>query len=86
MTRDEAVAAASEKEVAASEATGCEPTNVCGLNGACQGDDLTEWRARDRDSRVAVYYYTTNEQDQVMANNDGDGSAIDWEIAGYEVN
>lgn len=45
-------------------------------------------RCQDKDGdacTLLAYYYTTNEQDQAMADSDGDGSAIDWEIAGYEI-
>ena len=87
MTREQVVAAVGEESVGKLERKNCEPTNR-----ACQSDDLCEWSAsvscEDKDGNdctLVAYYYTTNEQDQAMADACGDGSAIDWEIAGYEV-
>ena len=84
LTREQAVAIIGEAVVDAAERKNCEPTGRVGYNGACQSDDLCEWSASasgaDKDGTacsVVVYYYTTND--------DGDGSAIDWEISGYEV-
>ena len=92
MTREQALAAVSAQAVDAVERKNCEPTGRVGYNGACQGDALCEWsasvRCKDKDGNdctLAAYYYTTNEQDEVMAANSGDGSYIDWEIAGYEI-
>lgn len=92
LNRDQAIAIVGDKAVADVEAINCEPTNRVGYNGACQGDSMTEWSAsvnctdKDGDSVVlTVYYYTTNDQDQAMADAYSDGSVIDWEIAGYEV-
>ena len=92
VTREQALAVVGEQAVDAVERKNCEPTNRVGYNGACQGDDLCEWCAsvscKDKDGNectLAAYYYTTNEQDEVMAANSGDGSYIDWEIAGYEM-
>ena len=92
LTREQAVAIIGEAVVDAAERKNCEPTGRVGYNGACQSDDLCEWSASasgaDKDGTacsVVVYYYTTNEDDETMAANDGDGSAIDWEISGYEV-
>lgn len=92
LTREQAVAIVGEEAMKAVEAKNCEPTNRVGCNGACQGDELCEWSAsvacQDKDGNecsLVAYYYTTNEQDQIMAENSGDGSYIDWEIAGYEV-
>jgi len=92
LTREQAVAIVGEAAVDKAERENCEPTNRVGYNGACQNDDLCEWSAcvscEDKDGNdctLVAYYYTTNEQDQAMADAYGDGSAIDWEIAGYEV-
>ena len=92
LTRKEAVAIVGEKAVDAVEQKSCEPTGRVGYNGACQGDELCEWSASSlgKDTSgvhcsVVVYYYTNNEQDDVMAAQDGDGSAIDWAIEGYEI-
>jgi len=83
LTREQAVELVGEAAVSAAENCNCDITGRVGYNGACQGDELTEWRASA--SGVEVYYYTTNEEDKVMAENDGDGSSIDWTVAGYEV-
>lgn len=92
LTREQALEIVGEVAVDKVERENCEPTNRVGYNGACQNDDLCEWsasvRCEDRDGTkctLVAYYYTTNEQDQAMADADGDGSAIEWEIAGYEV-
>ena len=92
LTREQAVTIVGEATVDKVERENCEPTGRVGYNGACQGDALCEWSAsvscEDKDGNdctLVAYYYTTNEQDQAMADADGDGSAIDWEIAGYEV-
>lgn len=92
LTREQAVACVGEPAVRAVEAVGCQPTNRVGYNGSCQADALCEWCAsvscKDALGEACVleaYYYTTNQQDQIMAENDGDGSAINWEIHGYEV-
>ena len=69
----------------------CEPTGRVGYNGACQGDSLTEWTSyvscKDNNGdnvTLSAYYYTTNDQDQMIADT-GDGGCIDWVIEGYEV-
>lgn len=92
LTRDQAVAIVGIEAVNAVEATNCEPTNRVGYNGATQGDDLTEWSAsasaEDKDGikcTVIVYYYTTQDDDRAMSDAGGDGSVINWTIAGYEV-
>ena len=92
LTKDQAIALVGADAVAAVERQNCEPTCRVGYNGACQGDSLTEWSsavsATDSDGEqvtLLAYYYTSNEQDQAMADADGDGSAINWEIEGYEI-
>lgn len=92
LTRAQAVEIVGEAAVAKVEAKNCEPTNRVGYNGACQGDDLCEWSAgvkcedkNGTDCTLVAYYYTTNEEDQAMADAGGDGSVIDWEIDGYEI-
>lgn len=87
LTREQAISEAGEDAVKAVEAKNCEPTNRVGYNGACQGDALCEWSAGVQvgDAVLTVYYYTNNKDDEAMAAQDGDGSAIDWEIAGYEI-
>ena len=92
LTRAQAVAIVGDAAVEKLERENCEPTGRVGYNGACQHDDLCEWSAAvgcaDKDGnacRLVAYYYTTNDEDQAMADADSDGSVIDWEIAGYEV-
>lgn len=92
LNREQAVEIIGEQVVAAAESANCEPTNRVGYNGACQGDVLCEWSASASgadtagvDCTVVAYYYTTNEQDETMAAQDGDGAAIDWVISGYEI-
>jgi hypothetical protein len=91
LTREQAIEIVGLEAVAKVEDKSCEPTHRVGYNGACQGDDLTEWSAwvgcEDKggyDCTLLAYYYTTNEEDQAIADA-SDGAAIDWEIAGYEV-
>ena len=92
LSREQAVELVGNMAADAVERENCEPTNRVGYNGSCQGDDLCEWSAAvtcaDREGdrcALVAYYYTTNEQDDSMAAQDGDGSAIDWQIDGYEV-
>ena len=92
LTREQAIETVGADAVNRVDREGCEPTNRVGYNGACQGDDLTEWSAsvscKDKDGNECVllaYYYTDNDDDQAIGDADGDGSAIDWEIAGYEI-
>lgn len=91
LTREQAIETVGLDAVKKVDDKNCEPTNRVGYNGACQGDDLTEWSAgvgcEDNDGydcTLVAYYYTTNEEDQAIADA-GDACAIDWEIAGYEV-
>lgn len=91
LTREQAVAIVGETAVDAVESEDCEPTNRVGYNGACQGNDLTEWsastRCQDTDGNnvtLVAYYYTTNAQDKVIAET-GDAGFINWEIEGFEV-
>lgn len=92
LTREQAVAIVGAEAVEKVGRENCEPTGRVGYNGACQGDAFCEWAASvsatnadGDDVTLVAYYYTSNEQDEIMAANDGDGSYIDWEIAGYEV-
>ena len=81
MTREEAIKQFGEETVQIVECMCCEPTNTVGLNGECLGDEYTEWTAEHQGLRV--YYYTSNEQDRIMAEHE-DASLIDWEIDSYE--
>ena len=92
LTRAQAVAIVGEAVVEKVESKNCEPTGRVGYNGACRNDNFCEWSAtvgcEDKDGNacsLVAYYYTTNDEDQAMADADGDGSVIDWEIAGYDV-
>lgn len=88
ITREQAIELVGLDAVERVDAEHCECTNIVGYNGACQGDELTEWAADvdlPDDLTIRAYYYTTNEQDQAMTDADGDGAAIDWEISGYEI-
>ena len=91
LTVDQAIALVGSRAVEAVTGENCEPTNRVGYNGKCQGDDLTEWSASvpvvvdGVAARLYAMYYTTNEQDQLMSDADGDGSAIDWQIDHYRV-
>ena len=92
LSREEAVTIIGERAVEAAESENCEPTGRVGYNGATQGDELCEWSAsapgEDEDGAqcsVIVYYYTTNEHEREMAESDGDGSVVEWEIEGYEI-
>jgi len=91
MTKDQVVKIVGLQAVEEVERENCEPTNRVGYNGVTQGDSLTEWSAmvscKDNDGDevyLVAYYYTTNEQDEIIAET-GDGGSISWEIDGYEV-
>lgn len=90
-TREQMVEIFGEKIIDQLEHENCEPTNRSGYNGEHEGNDLTEWRSlltvkhADYDY-ISAYYYTTNEQDKIMAEHEGDGSSINWEIEGFEIN
>lgn len=90
LTRDQAIARVGQDVINDLDKINCEPTSRVGVQG--YPDDYTEWTAsiyatdtEGEDVVVVAYYYTTNEQDQIMADNDGDGSSISWEVAGYEI-
>ncbi len=85
LSREQAVELFGEKVIAKLESQNCEPTSRLQTDG----DDSIEYTASvavdhpDYDYVVA-YYYTTPEQEQIMADHDGDGSFVDWVIEGYE--
>lgn len=83
MTREQAIAAVGEEAINKLDYVNCEPTSRCNTDG----DDTIEYSASIKvgDQIVTAYYYTTPEQEQIIADHDGDGSAIDWEINGYEI-
>jgi len=88
LTRDEAIAVVGEEAISKLEGTNCEPTSRLQTDG----DDSVEWSAYIRTpdksgERVTVeaYYYLTPEQMAAMAEQSGDGSAVDWVIEGYEI-
>ena len=87
-TRDEAIRYVGEELVNKLDYLNCEPTSRCQTDG----DDSTEYSASIRGEAkdgaevvLIAYYYTTPEQEAAIAAQDGDGSAIDWEIEGYEI-
>ena len=91
LNKEQAINLVGVDALAAVERVNCEPTGRVGYNGECQGDSLTEWTAsvdcKDVDGdpvTLTAYYYTNNQQDQMIAET-GDGGFIDWEIVGYEV-
>jgi hypothetical protein len=92
-TREQAIEMVGVATVKELDAINCAPTNRVGVNGACQGDDTTEWAASLRTETIpdgiecilTAYYYTTNEQDEHMAACDGDGSSIDWVVDHYTI-
>ena len=91
LTREQAVEIVGEAAVDAAERKNCEQTGRFCYNGACQGDDWCEWRSSvdgiDKDGidcAVSVYYYTSNQQDALMAET-GDSGVNDWMIEGYAV-
>jgi hypothetical protein len=92
-TRDQAIRMVGLGSICDLEEKNCKPTNRVGVNGACQGDSLTEWSASidaqtipdGLDCVLTAYYYTTNEQDEHMAKCDGDRSSIDWVIDHFTI-
>lgn len=87
-TREQAIQYVGEEAVSKLDSVNCEPTSRCQTDG----DDSVEYRAsikaKAKDGAEVVleaYYYTTPEQEQEMAEHDGDGSYINWEIEGYEI-
>jgi hypothetical protein len=91
LNREQAIARVGERAVCDVEQWQPEPTGRVGYNGKRHGDSLCEWSASvdcddtAPDLMLMAYYYTTNEQDELISNADGDGSVINWEIAGYTV-
>jgi hypothetical protein len=91
LTREQAIAMAGQAAVDKVDAANCEPTGRCGANGICQGDDECEYSAsvtlgdNEHGDCLTAYYYVSNADERHMAANDGDGSYINWEIAGYEI-
>ena len=86
LTRDEAIAIVGEEYVTMLDNESCEQTGRL----QCDGDPDSEWSAsvsvnHDDYRTLTAYYYTTPEDEAVLADNDGDGSSINWEIDGYEL-
>lgn len=89
LNREQAVAIMGEVLVDKLDYENCEPTGRLQTDG----DDCMEYSASlggvaldDGQHRTLIaYYYTTPEQEQQIAFAGGDGSAIDWEIEGYEI-
>ncbi len=92
ITREQAIAIVGLAAVEKVEALNCEPTNRVGFNGGCQGNSLTEYSATvsaedtDGDScNLTAYYYLKKDQEDKLAEAEGDGSAIDWVIDHYSI-
>ena len=92
MNREEAIKVAGIEAVEAVEAMNCEPINMAGHNGICQGDADRAWSSEvyfldaDGDEQtLRAYYYLDNEEEDRLAKFEWDGSYIDWVIAEYEV-
>lgn len=86
LSREQVVALFGEEVISKLDAEPCEPTSRLQTDG----DDSIEYSATARVKHedytcVTAYYYITPEQNQIMFNHDGDGSAIDWEIEGYDI-
>jgi hypothetical protein len=84
MTREQAIETVGAELVSKLDSVNCEPTGRL----QCDGDDTTEYTASIKTAdggTLIAYYYTTPEQEQAISDADGDGSAIDWEIHGYEI-
>jgi len=87
LTRVQAIEVAGVEAVEAVEAINCEPTNRVGVQ---VGDTAMEWAAsvdiehEDYDTLTAIYMID-EEQQRALADADGDGSAITWEIDHYVV-
>ena len=87
LTREQIITIVGKEIVNKLDYVNCEPTSRLQTDG----DTSTEWSASIRfDSAkdsctktLIAYYYTTPEQDQIMADNGG--SSINWEINGYEI-
>lgn len=85
LNKDQAIAIVGEEAVNKIEHAVAEPTGRVGFNGACQGDDSTEWIAVQKcktvsgdDAYLYAYYYTSNKQDENL-------DSVNWKIAGYQV-
>ena len=91
LSKEEVVGLVGESAIEAIERENCEPTGRVGYNGKSRNEQLCEWSAsisckdnNDIERTLTAYYYTTNEEDEII-NETGDGGSIDWEIEGYEL-
>jgi beta-glucanase (GH16 family) len=86
LTREQAIEAAGLDAVNAVERISCDPTNIIGYNGSCQGDALIEWSARHAlaDGAVLTAYYYTSAADEALADESG-WDNVDFDVAGYTV-
>ena len=88
LNREQAVSLIGIAAVNVVESKNCEPTSRLQTDG----DDDTEWSASvtiicadGLPGSLTAYYYLTPEQMQQMSDADGDGSAVDWKIHGYDI-
>ena len=83
ITREQAITEMGIEAVEAVEAANCEPTSRL----LPEPDNRYEWSASVSrgDLTLIAYYYTTPEDQQTMADHDGDGSYIDWTVDNYEI-
>ena len=84
LNRDEAIEIVGIEAVLRLEKVSCEPTNRV----QCDGDEAVEYAASvdcGDDTVLTAYYYTTKEEEQAIADADGDGSVIEWHIHGFEI-
>ena len=84
LTREQVIEQVGPEMVEALDRCNCAPTSRL----QCDGDDATEYSASISSiggTTLIAYYYTTPTQEQTIAAADGDGSAIDWTIHGYEI-
>lgn len=88
LTRDQAIAMVGKDAIDELDSVNCEPTSRLQTDG----DESTEYsaslKALDKDgSRLVVtaYYYLSPDDERTIAEHDGDGSAVDWVIEGYDI-
>ena len=91
-SRDEVIAIVGIEAVEKAERGPYVMTNRVGYNGACQGDELTEWCAalpcKDNDGyncTLEVYCYTTNQEDEQSIIDIGLWCLHHRNIHGYEI-
>ena len=93
LNRQEALELVGANAIHKVDGADCDPTGRL----QCDGDPDVEWSASigipdpngdwagDEAMTLTAYYYTTPEDMDAMTAADGDGSAIDWTVHGYEI-